>query len=146
MRSSTDPQHPTTTGPLNCLSSSDLQAELPGLSQALAPGMDKSSHKPLKHRSHPSSSLEASQGPAQVRPHLPRNITNQFKTSLTQNTMAVFPETGPGWKQNRVTPDLGAFCAVLTPPNQRILSVTKKQLGNGAVQRSSCRTPSPSEK
>lgn len=59
VRSSTDPQHPTTTGPLNCLSSSDLQAELPVLSQALAPDVDKSSHKPLMHRSHPSSSLEA---------------------------------------------------------------------------------------
>lgn len=45
-----------------------------------------------------------------------------------------------------MTPDLGAFWAVLTPPSQRILSVTEKQLGNGAVQRGSCRTPSPSEK
>lgn len=142
VRSSTDPQHPTTTGPLNCLSSSDLQAELPVLSQALAPGVDKSSHKPLMHRSHPSSSLEA-QGASTSQASSPQKHNQSIKDKPDSEHHGNVPRNRT-WVETESS-DSRPWCLLCcpdTPKSEDPLS-HREQLGNGAVQRSSCRTPSP---
>ena len=55
--------------------------------------------------------------------------------------MAMLPETGPEWLSTLVPSALSWH-----PQVTSILSVIEMQLGNGDVQRGSCRTPRPSKK